>query len=45
LPGALLLGRIFSAWNMLAYGVGIIFAMGLDRIAVWAFAPAPHSPS
>jgi hypothetical protein len=45
LPGALLLGRIFSAWNMLAYGVGIIFAVGLDRIAVSAFAPAPHSPS
>ena len=34
LPGALLLGRIFSAWNMLAYGVGIIFAMGLDRMAM-----------
>jgi Protein of unknown function (DUF2809) len=34
LPGALLLGRIFSLWNMLAYGVGIIFAVGLDRIAV-----------
>jgi hypothetical protein len=34
LPGALLLGRIFSLRNMLAYGVGIIFAMGLDRIAV-----------
>jgi beta-N-acetylhexosaminidase len=23
LPGALLLGRIFSMWNLLAYGVGI----------------------
>ena len=34
LPGALLLGRIFSAWNMLAYGVGIIFGMGLDRLAM-----------
>ncbi|WP_213738045.1 DUF2809 domain-containing protein [Bradyrhizobium sp. dw_411] len=34
LPGALLLGRIFSLWNMLAYGVGIIFAVGLDRMAV-----------
>jgi hypothetical protein len=31
LPGALLLGRIFSPWNMLAYGVGIALAMGLDR--------------
>ena len=38
LPGALLLGRIFSAWNMLAYGVGIIFAVGLDRITVDALA-------
>jgi hypothetical protein len=34
LPGALLLGRIFSLWNMLAYGVGIIFAVGLDRLAI-----------
>lgn len=31
LPGALLLGRIFSAWNMLAYGAGIILGMQLDR--------------
>jgi hypothetical protein len=38
LPGALLLGRIFSAWNMLAYGVGIMFAVGLDRLAVDALA-------
>jgi hypothetical protein len=38
LPGALLLGRIFSPWNMLAYGVGIIFAVGLDRLAVDALA-------
>jgi hypothetical protein len=34
LPGALLLGRIFSLWNMIAYGVGIVLAMGLDRLAV-----------
>jgi hypothetical protein len=34
LPGALLLGRIFSLWNIPAYGVGIIFAMGLDRLAI-----------
>jgi hypothetical protein len=33
LPGALLLGRIFSPWNMLAYGVGIALAMALDRLA------------
>ena len=43
LPGALLLGRIFSAWNMMAYGVGIMLAGGLDRLAVKPFAPAPHS--
>ena len=34
--GALLLGRIFSVWNMLAYGCGIVFAAGLDRLAMWA---------
>jgi hypothetical protein len=33
LPGALLLGRIFSPWNMLAYGAGIILALMLDRVA------------
>jgi Protein of unknown function (DUF2809) len=38
LPGALLLGRIFSLWNILAYGAGIIFAVGLDRIMVDALA-------
>jgi hypothetical protein len=45
LPGALLLGRIFSAWNMLAYGVGIALAMGLDRLAVDALAARlrPHA--
>jgi hypothetical protein len=31
LPGALLLGRIFSPWDILAYGVGIMFGMLLDR--------------
>lgn len=31
LPGALLLGRIFSVWNMLAYSVGIVLAVLLDR--------------
>jgi Protein of unknown function (DUF2809) len=30
--GALLLGRVFSAWNMLAYGFGIAFGMLLDRL-------------
>jgi hypothetical protein len=45
LPGALLLGRIFSPWNMLAYGVGIALAMGLDRMAVDALAARlrPHA--
>lgn len=28
--GALLLGRVFSPWNILAYGVGIAAAMLLD---------------
>ena len=37
LPGALLLGRIFSPWNMLAYGVGIVLAMLLDRFAMSGF--------
>jgi len=32
--GALLLGRVFSVWNMLAYGVGIALAMWLDSFAV-----------
>lgn len=34
--GALLLGRVFSAWNMLAYGVGIVFAIWLDGFAATA---------
>jgi Protein of unknown function (DUF2809) len=32
LPGALLLGRIFSPWDMLAYGAGILLGIGLDRL-------------
>lgn len=45
LPGALLLGRIFSPWNILAYGVGIIFAMSLDRMVLDALAARlrPHA--
>ncbi|MBR1130240.1 DUF2809 domain-containing protein [Bradyrhizobium iriomotense] len=31
--GALLLGRIFSLWNLLAYAVGIVIGVGLDRLA------------
>lgn len=34
LPGALLLGRIFSPWNMLAYGGGIVLGALLDRCAL-----------
>ena len=29
--GALLLGRVFSPWNMLFYAIGIATALGLDR--------------
>jgi hypothetical protein len=39
LPGALLLGRIFSPWNILAYRVGIIFGMLLDRASSSIFIP------
>ncbi|VIO69048.1 DUF2809 domain-containing protein [Bradyrhizobium ivorense] len=31
--GALLLGRIFSLWNMLAYAAGIMLAAVIDRLA------------
>jgi hypothetical protein len=31
--GALLLGRIFSLWNLIAYAVGILFGVWLDRLA------------
>ena len=34
LPGVLLLGRIFSLWNGVAYGVGIGLGVMLDRFAV-----------
>src|ERR1700675_3200754 len=46
--GALLLGRVYSPWNMLAYGVGIMLGMILDRLARSAFTrtklSAPHTP-
>jgi Protein of unknown function (DUF2809) len=32
--GALLLGRIFSLWNLIAYAVGILLGVWLDRLAV-----------
>jgi uncharacterized protein DUF2809 len=31
--GALLLGRIFSLWNLAAYAVGIAFGVWIDRLA------------
>lgn len=46
LAGALLLGRIFSVWNILAYGAGILLALGLDRLGGSTLATeTPHSPS
>jgi hypothetical protein len=35
--GALLLGRVFSPWNMLAYGIGIMLGVILDRLGRSAF--------
>jgi hypothetical protein len=50
--GALLIGRVFSPWNMLAYGVGIVLGMLLDRLGSSALTGArpsarnaPHSAS
>ena len=43
--GALLLGRIFSLWNLVAYAVGIAFGVWIDQLAAnrglagWAKAP------
>jgi hypothetical protein len=45
LAGALLLGRIFSTWDMLAYGVGIVLGMLLDRAGTCSVRDAPHSAS
>jgi hypothetical protein len=44
LAGALLFGRIFSLWNILAYGAGILLALLIDQIA-FAKTSALHSPS
>jgi hypothetical protein len=38
--GALLLGRVFSPRNMLAYGAGIVLGMVLDRLGTAAFTKA-----
>jgi len=48
LAGALLLGRIFSLWDILAYIAGICLALALDCVAGPMPAPetpAPYSPS
>jgi hypothetical protein len=34
LAGALLLGRVFSPWNLVAYGCGILVAVLFDRMLV-----------
>jgi len=39
--GALLLGRVFSGWNMLAYGIGIALGALMDHVG--ARAPARAS--
>ena len=41
LAGALLLGRIFSAWDFVAYGVGIVSAMALDRFSAGLSSNSP----
>lgn len=40
-PGALLLGRVFSPWNLVAYGMGIGLGWGADRLLGRAGALAP----
>lgn len=47
LVGTLLLGRIFSLWDILAYGGGIALALGLDHLAgrVFTGPPVPHCAS
>lgn len=34
LPGALLLGRVFSAWDILAYAMGIAVGAAIDRMII-----------
>jgi hypothetical protein len=48
LAGALLLGRIFSAWDIIAYVAGIALAIAFDTIAgrvLFRKSRAPHSAS
>jgi len=40
IAGALLLGRIFSPWDLLAYGAGIGLGILLDRLAISGFRTA-----
>jgi hypothetical protein len=44
-PGALLLGRVFSPWNLVAYGVGIGLGWGADRLLGRAGASCPGNAS
>jgi uncharacterized membrane protein len=41
IAGALLLGRVFSPWNMLAYAIGIVLAMLLDRLVMQVLPKEP----
>lgn len=34
LAGALLLGRIFSLWNVVAYAVGVLLGIWIDRMII-----------
>lgn len=43
--GALLLGRVFSPWNLAAYGVGIGLGWGADRLLRRAGASVPGKAS
>jgi hypothetical protein len=45
LAGALLLGRIFSPWDIVAYGVGIGLGMLIDRVVRAACLERTHSAS
>lgn len=43
-PGALLLGRVFSPWNLVAYGAGIALGAGLDRLIARVRSPEIPGP-
>jgi uncharacterized protein DUF2809 len=44
LAGALLLGRIFSAWNILAYASGILSALAVDAVAARCISEKASNP-